>query len=49
MLCLSGFELYSHWVPLVQVLELGIDLLASAYQYLGSGAGPIDVTGDIFS
>ena len=22
MLCLSGFELYSHWVPLINRLEL---------------------------
>ena len=28
MLCLSGFELYSRWVPLRKIVEVGSSILA---------------------
>ena len=31
MLCLSRFELYSRWVPLIQPLSLTVNLIYSGY------------------
>ena len=45
MLCLSGFELYSRWVPLIfcrhTIVELHHIFLKGDYAYMHSGYGLI--------
>ena len=41
MLCLSGFELYSRWVPLNFCCETRRSLLQTAYNHEGVSQQPV--------